>query len=716
MVEDQDELQEILLETTNTFLSKLGVVYACKGKQSCGHLQPNPSTTEVASQQPLSGAQHDADDESQRGRARAQTASTRDGTVDASPVSKELAEHRFRLWQEAEARAAQELGTKTWSRWRDRQKHVWQDSQTSGDAITHELKAARELYKRKQWSYTREDGGDIVFADVVGRLLEAVDKNKLVWRATAALDPTHAAGIVWAGAEALITAAKDNKDILDIVLDDANFTGYAIGTCSVWEKNSLTPAKASSSEAAKLLRQELVALYTKILIYQVNACAFLEEAKFESGAKALGVSKDKRSIPKLDNAIRKDFLERIQTAGLALIGQTAVDTQKILRELAVKPPETLRDLPLLKLIRDETSLDARGRPNFVISCATLHLPQIDTSSATSDQPIGSKYGHRVPAIDLWRLLAANGSKSFPRPRDGEDTIYWLYIMSGSTASQRHEDVCFHIRTTTALGSAAILRLRSETAGNLVLELPSRQIADHLLRGAPLLLQDAVGLHGEKYNWPERPFLPMPVSLCFVGLERSMRLYRTEDSQRLMVLFKVLIMINQSLWTGDGEVLSQIDQLYRDAERFDAQIRKSCALIAADASAVRLLGKRVRANHDPEQVNPGADSATDSAGADDTHQPKLDRDDQPDPYDMQDITGSLVSNLSDCPEESHLVGTLTIKQPAEKIENELNFLFAHRTKWLVLALTLNLHANLDGADVLPEVAEELLAQEECCLLP
>ncbi|KAK5690400.1 hypothetical protein LTR97_012268 [Elasticomyces elasticus] len=660
---------------------------------------PNPSTTEVASQQPLSGAQHDADDESQRGRARAQTASTRDGTVDASPVSKELAEHRFRLWQEAEVRAAQELGTKTWSRWRDRQKHVWQDSQTSGDAITHELKAARELYKRKQWSYTREDGGDIVFADVVGRLLEAVDKNKLVWRATAALDPTHAAGIVWAGAEALITAAKDNKDILDIVLDDANFTGYAIGTCSVWGKNSLTPAKASSSEAAKLLRQELVALYTKILIYQVNACAFLEEAKFESGAKALGVSKDKRSIPKLDNAIRKDFLERIQTAGLALIGQTAVDTQKILRELAVKPPETLRDLPLLNLIRDETSLDALGLPNFVISCATLHLPQIDTSSATSDQPIGSKYGHRVPAIDLWRLLAANGSKNFPHPRSGEDTLYWLYIMSGSSPSRGHEDVSFRIRTTTALGSAAILRLRSEAAGNPVLE-----------------LLDAVGIHGEKYNWPERPFLPMPVSLCFVGLEWSMKIYRSRDIQRLMELFKLLIMTAQNLWIDDGDVLSQINQFHRDAERFDTQIRESRALVAAGASAIHLLGKRVRAKHDPEQVNPEADNATDSVGADDIHQPTSNRDGQPDPYNMQDITGSLVANLDDCPEESHLVGTLTIKQPAQKMENELMFRFAHHTKWLVLALTLNLYANLDGADVLPKVAEELLAQEECCLLP
>ncbi|KAK4888423.1 hypothetical protein LTR27_012700 [Elasticomyces elasticus] len=715
MVEDEDELQETLFETTDTLLSKLCVVYTCKGQH----------TSEVDSQsshQPLKGAQHaeatslGADDEARRGRAGAQTPSTRDDTVDASPVSKELAEHRFRLWREAEECAAQELGAKAWSRWRDRQTYVWQDGKTNGHAIEYELKQARELYSREQWSYTREDGRAIVFADVVGRLLDAVDKSKLVWRATAALDPTHAAGVVWAGAEVLIAAVKDNKDILDIVLDDANFTVYAVDTRGVWEQVSLSPTKTASSEAAKLLGQALVALYTKILIYQVNACAFLEEAKFESGTKGLLTSKDKRSIPKLDSSIRKDFLERIQTAGLALIGQTAVDTQQILRELAIKPPETLRDLPLLDLIRDETSRDARGLSNFVISCATLHLPHTDTPSATSDQPPGSKYVYRVASIHLWRLLTANGSKEFPNSRSGEDTIYWLYIMSGSRASRGHEDVCFRIQTTAALGSAVILRLRSETPGTPVLELPSRHIAEHLLKGAPLLLKDTVGIHGEKYNWPGRPFLPMPVSLCFMGLERSMRLYRTEDSQRLMVLSKLLIMITQSLWAGDEGVLSQIDQLYRDAERFDAQIRKSCALIATDASAVRLLGKRVRANHDREQVNPGADNATYSAGADDTHQPKLDHDGQPDPYDMQDITSCLMSNLRDCPEESHLVGTLTIKQPAEKIENELKFLFAHRTKWLVLALTLNLHANLDEADVLPKIVEELLAQDECCLLP
>ncbi|KAK5685814.1 hypothetical protein LTS10_001927 [Elasticomyces elasticus] len=683
---------------------------------------PNPSTTEVESQQPLSGAQHaeatslDADGEARRGRAGAQTPSTHDGAVNASHVSKELAEHRFRLWQEAEERAAQTLGARVWNQWRDRQKHVWQDTKTSGDAVTYELEQARELYKKNQWSYTREDGLAVEFADVVGRLLDAVDKNKLVWRATAALDPTHAAGVVWAGAEALIMAVKDSKDILDIVLDDANFTVYAIDTCSVWEEVSLTPAKAASSEAARLLRKQLIALYTIILVYQVTACAFLEEAKFESGAKALATSKDKRSIPKLDNAIRKHFLERIQTSGMALIGQTAVDNQRILRELASKPPETLRDLPLLKLIRDETSRDARGLSNFAISCATLHLPQIDTSSATSDQPIGSKYGHRVRSIDLWRLLAANGSKDFVPPRSGVDPIYRLYISSGTMTSEDHHRISLHVEKTTALGSAVTLRLGPETAGSPVLELPSPQIADHLLKGAPLIIKDAVGIYGERYNWPEGPFLPMPVSLCFVGPERSMKLYHMDDIQRLMVLFKLLIMIVKSLWADDEGVLSQIDELYRDAEHYDAQIRESRALIAADTSAAHLLGKRVRAYHGPQQASAGAEHAIDSASAIDTHQPARNHNDQPHSYDMQYITNSLVANLRGCPEQSHLVGTLTIKQPAEKIENEFKFLFAHRTKWLVLALTLNLHANLDGADVLPKIVEELLAQEECCLLP
>ena len=107
-----------------------------------------------------------------------------------------MAEARFELWQEAEAEAIRKLRPEKWSRWRDKQQHVWEDAASCGDAISHTLNEAHKTYRDQQWVYTRDDGRPVIFASVAGRLVDAVDKNKVLWRAAAALDPTHVAGVV----------------------------------------------------------------------------------------------------------------------------------------------------------------------------------------------------------------------------------------------------------------------------------------------------------------------------------------------------------------------------------------------------------------------------------------------------------------------------------------------------------------------------------------
>ena len=155
------------------------------------------------------------------------------------------------------------------------------------------LRQIKKDFGDYQWCVTREDGRKIVVASVVEKVLDAVNNVKGLAAAATRLDPTKAAGVVWAGIELLLSVsfqflvlsiyekanirwqvAKTAVDLRKEVLDQAEELAFIIEVCKTYEESAtMTPG------ATLTLRKSLVSLYAKILEYQVTAYLYLKESK-----------------------------------------------------------------------------------------------------------------------------------------------------------------------------------------------------------------------------------------------------------------------------------------------------------------------------------------------------------------------------------------------------------------------------------------------------
>ena len=161
---------------------------------------PEPTTAHLED-----GLVQDADVNGQGGKTHAlregqeATQSERD-----SDATVESSDSRYQLWHEAEELAEKNVGTKQWKLFVDAQGTLWSETAEDGEAISKRLRILQNEYKARQWTFKR-DGTEIAYADVVGNIVACVDNAKGLLGAAARLDPTKAAGVVWAGVEILLS-------------------------------------------------------------------------------------------------------------------------------------------------------------------------------------------------------------------------------------------------------------------------------------------------------------------------------------------------------------------------------------------------------------------------------------------------------------------------------------------------------------------------------
>lgn len=111
---------------------------------------------------------------------------------------------RYQLWHEAEKLAQKNVGTKQWKLFVDAQDALWSETEQDENIAGKRLRELQKEYKANQLTFKR-DGTDVAYADIIGNIVACVDNAKGLLAAAARLDPTKAAGLVWAGVETLLS-------------------------------------------------------------------------------------------------------------------------------------------------------------------------------------------------------------------------------------------------------------------------------------------------------------------------------------------------------------------------------------------------------------------------------------------------------------------------------------------------------------------------------
>ncbi|KAK4580226.1 hypothetical protein LTR86_000429 [Recurvomyces mirabilis] len=643
--------------------------------------------------------------------------------------STDINRYRFQLWKEAEAKVVDKVGVKTWSDWQSRQTKTWDDEESSVKAITGTLNAKKAKYRADQWAYER-DGRKVPFTDVIDHVLVAIDNTKLILRSAAAIDPFHAAPVVWAGVEVLITAARDNKAILSMILDDADFTTYAISAGTLWEESALSSDKSAPSGSTQLLRDTLVQTYSEILQYQMRAYDFLEEPKLLSGFKGMLKPKAERSVPRLNAKIRDSFTQMVEGAGLITIsdkleGVRAAVVQgnegilSLSADILDRSPNSVHSLPALKLLNKQAQGTAGVATDVLQSVELVHLGGPPNPHEQKNRKGAANTGYKIDTVDLWRLLVSSVSRS--EWSQGDYPLTMTVFPSSAerdltTVTQHSLDVTVSL-TQAQLGPAVTMRPQDISFENAPYKFPTRELAQHLLQKQTLPIDQWTGVTGEKYIWPkaQRPSqLFMPTSLCIVRMPACDIVCFARDLERAVTAFQLIVHAAKMLWDSDQSILLLMTTIQHDATRFKTHLGNGRWLSPGDSDGsyhkltekVQTFYASVLMAEGTGTVIPDVDNTPEGNVVLRNHEPI-------DPYDMQVIQECMQQGLSE------LTGSKEadpFKQSSQNLANTLHAYYADHAKWLLLAMSLNLYTNLRYAESLQTPLEDLFRLGECWLAP
>ncbi|KAK5051870.1 hypothetical protein LTR84_002673 [Exophiala bonariae] len=241
-------------------------------------------------------------------------------------------------------------------------------------ALLKELGDAINKYQSSQWRYEKEDGAQIVFRNVMDKVLAWADTLKDIGYSLTALDPTKHAAQVWAGLQLVVAAAVRNTATRNLVFDIESIAKL-IKRCTMFESLYDLTSSSQLSDVEQELQSAQIRLYAHVLKYLLAAIKYMQQGGWKHGLDAL-VSRD--PVSETMKAIDLAGLEVKKWAKLAdkEASKRAVDmiaeNQKEIRDKLKKIGDPmLAMVDECKLIRNEI---ANQRQEKILNWISTILP------------------------------------------------------------------------------------------------------------------------------------------------------------------------------------------------------------------------------------------------------------------------------------------------------------------------------------------------------
>lgn len=153
------------------------------------------------------------------------------------------------------------------------------------DAVLRTIKEARDRSITEQWSFITLGGTQVVYRDVLSKMLDYVDTFSQIGGSLAAIDPTGHAPLAWGAVQFFVRAAINNRDVRDLILDQQAIA-HKITRYSIFEQLYLDPSNGQHSVGHQDLRDSVIELYMRILKYQALAYKYLANGKLSHALKS----------------------------------------------------------------------------------------------------------------------------------------------------------------------------------------------------------------------------------------------------------------------------------------------------------------------------------------------------------------------------------------------------------------------------------------------
>lgn len=334
-------------------------------------------------------------------------------------------------------------------------------------------------------------------------------------------------------------------------------------------------------------------------------------------------------------------------------------------------PATVSDLPALQIIQEVRSGDNDDSSDTITIKARLAFPNFPQSEELLDDVPTSSYGYKIESIDIWRILTMCGSRrslwdSICQADCNRLPIYTAQLISFEVEIQGH----------TQLGPAVSVREIGKGQPH-AFKVPKTDFASQIIRGTPITATK--GVCGELYKCSTADVFPLiaPVAFCMTSVPLDYRMYTASDLERLKMGRTTLAQAATVLWSkvkGDKSMLWKLLGYNKEMHK----CRNVAWLGFEEVQSKYPLLLAVRQHYETDT----------------------------EPSEIEDVAkrvGPCFSTDGGSAARDDLVRAALA-------------LWDSRAKWLILAVMLNAHENLEEALALPKKFENLLDQTYCCLLP
>lgn len=351
-----------------------------------------------------------------------------------------------------------------------------------------------------------------------------------------------------------------------------------------------------------------------------------------------------------------------------------------------KAPSNVSDLPSLDVIREVHSEGFSTQADDAMIKARLALPSLPLSEEFLDDVPASPHGYKIESVDIWRMLTICASKF--SLWDLPDQSTWnslsrLPIMIPPTRYGFEITIEDHASLKPA---ASVQMIGDDMPANKLppafheVEVPKKDLAKRMIRNAPVV--PTKGYSGESYVCSTAHLYPVTgvVALCMTIVPYECRVFKVGDLELLKKLRGVLSWTARLLWgkkDHDNRILAfKIMDYEQEAFKNDRGKGYGIEVFHGKYPLLRAAKDHFMGDEQPFEIEDVAKFARDC----------------------------LSSDTEDVMKSSRTVGDHALA------------MWNSRARWLVLALLLNAHENVEGARALPTKFEELLNSTHCCLLP
>ncbi|KAM0550838.1 hypothetical protein ACHAPJ_008701 [Fusarium lateritium] len=187
------------------------------------------------------------------------------------------------------------------------------------EVLLYEAHTQRELCIRKQWRIKKKSGDIIILRDVFEKIIQCVDKFKMLGNAAAEFAPGYAS-VPWAAIKMLLQTSINDTTAFAAMIDGVEEVTSTIARCAIFEAVYMK----DTTSATDHLKASLVSLYAAILNFLGISCTYFSTSSGKRFMKAtFEPAKEIEDALKRVGAKQKEVERTAQIASMEVLHETS---------------------------------------------------------------------------------------------------------------------------------------------------------------------------------------------------------------------------------------------------------------------------------------------------------------------------------------------------------------------------------------------------------